>query len=189
MTPVTVACVEYGNYLGRGEEYVRKLGSMVARHLARPHQFVCLRPQERGMEGWWAKIALFKPGQFSGRVLYLDLDTVVVGALDPLLDTPGILHLAQWGWKKNDYGSGVMVWDAGDHHEIWDRFSLDVPRTFRGDQDWMTHLGGWGALSPVLCRSYRYHCKSGPTPGASVVCFHGKPKPHELGGWVKEAWQ
>jgi hypothetical protein len=184
---LTVACVQVGDYLGRGEEYVEKLQAGVARHLSAPFRFECLREATRA--GWWAKLDLFRPGMFEGRVLYLDLDSVIVGPLDRLAESKGILHLGRWGWTKNDYGSGVMVWDAGEHEEVWARAPADVEQRFRGDQDWMTHLGGWPALPDGLCVSYRYHAKAGPPKSASVCCFHGTPKPHELGGWVAEAWR
>lgn len=190
---LTVVCVEWGNYLGRGAEYVDKLKAMVQRHLSLPHAFVCLQP-DVGLAGWWNKIELFRPGRFSGRVVYLDLDTVIVGSIDKLAASKGILHLADWGWTKNDYGSGVMVWDAGEHDWIFKLFKPDVPRRFRGDQDWMTHLrdvgaDSWPALPKGLCVSYRYVSRPAPPAGASVVCFHGKPKPHELaGGWVPHHW-
>lgn len=185
---ITVACVEHGNYLGRGEEYVSKLRAMVARNLRQPHRFECLRPNIG--QGWWNKVALFEPARFKGRVLYLDLDCVITGPLDDLVERKGIIHLRDWGWTKNDYGSGVMVWDAGEHGEVWTRFSSDVPKRFRGDQDYMTALGGWDALpSPPMLSSYRYHCKDGVPEGCAVVSFHGAPKPHEVtSGWVPERW-
>jgi hypothetical protein len=207
-----VACVEVGDYLGRGKDYVRRLRSMVSRHLSAPHKFVVITdnharhapmPPRDGdfltldlfgfkhLQGWWAKLAMFAPGYFpqGARVLYLDLDTVIVGSIDRLAEVKGILHLADWGWQKNDFGSGVMAWDTGEHAEIWERFTPDVPQRFRGDQDWMTHLGGWPALPKGLCVSYRYLSREAPPAGASVVCFHGKPKPHELAeGWVPKHW-
>lgn len=214
---IIVACVEVGNYLGRGAEYVAKLRAMVARNLSAPHTFICLSDDYRrhaprhdsrerdfihelpepgfgipGLVGWWAKLYLFSPMRFAPRtrVLFLDLDTVIVGSLDALVESKGILHLADWGWTKNDYGSGVMVWDAGEHEEIWTRYTPDVPQRFRGDQDWMTYLGGWPALPKGLCVSYRYVSKQAPPAGARAVCMHGTPKPHEiLTGWVPELWK
>lgn len=206
-----VACVETGNYLSRGVEYVAKLNAAVARHLSEPHVFRVytddqlrhwptlqrtgleinvIKPLEGG--GWWNKLHLFSPKAFApgDRVLYFDLDTLIVDSIDELAGASGILHLGKWGWQKNDYGSGVMVWRHGEHAEAWSSFSGKVPRKFRGDQDWLTHLGGWAALPDGACVSYRYHCEKagGPPTGASVVCFHGKPKPHEVKGWVETAW-
>ena len=199
---LNVVCVEWGNYLSRGSEYVLKLRSMVERNLSAPHRFVCMTeaPDRHpgvecvalamGLTGWWNKIEAFKPGLFDGEVLYLDLDSVVTGPLEPLAAAKGILHLDRWGWDRKVYGSGVMRWRAGEHSDIWSSFTPDVPRKFEGDQNWITSLGGWPALPDGLCVSYRYHCKKGPPPGASVIAMHGLPKPHEISAeWVKQAWR
>jgi hypothetical protein len=185
---ITVACVQVGNYCGRGAEYVNKLRAAVNRNLLVPHRFECITESDK--PGWFAKCDLFKPGLFSGRVLYLDLDTLIVGSLDRLVLNKGILHLRYWGWRRNDYGSGVMVWDAGEHEEIFKLYDSTVPQRFKGDQDWIRHCGEWPALPTGLNVSYRYHCKSGPDSGASTISFHGSPKPHEFPAehWVTRAW-
>ena len=186
---LTVACVNHGNYLGRGDEYVRRMQSMVSRHLSQPHEFVVLR-DEGALSGWWSKIELFRPGRFVGRVLYLDLDSVVVGSLDALVEQPGIIDLRDWGWVTDTLCSSVMVWDADEHRDIFDQFDWTIPHVYRGDQDWITHVGGWDKFAPPLCRSYRYHCVVRPPPGCVHVSMHGRPKPHEITtGWVPEAWQ
>lgn len=186
---ITVAVVNHGDYLGRGEQYVQTMRGMVARHLGQPHEFVCLT--DVGSEtGYWSKIELFRPGRFSGRVVYFDLDSVVVGPLDELVESKGILDLADWGWSTHTFGSGVMVWDAGEHADVFERYDSRVPLQFRGDQDWMTNLGGWQALPPHLCKSYRYHSVMAPPDGCVHVSFHGQPKPHEVAsGWVPEKWK
>jgi len=185
---LTVACVNVSNYLNRGEEYVAKLRAMVARNLSQPHRFECITESDK--PGWWAKVDYFQVGRFAGRVLALDLDTVIVGPLDELVKYKGLLHLGDWGWTRNDYGTGVMVWDSGEHAEIYGRYDATVPQRFRGDQDWAVHLGGWPALPKGLNVSYRYHAKAGPPAGAVTVSMHGRPKPHEITkGWVPQAWQ
>lgn len=206
---ITFVCVEHGDYLGRGKQYVEVLRNMLARHVSEPYHLVVLTDEpyrhadvedqhaevdvqllKTRLSGWWTKVHLFEPGRFSGRVVYFDLDTIIVGSLAKLVQSKGILHLKNWGWVKNDFGSGVMVWDAGEHSEIWTEFYRDVPINFRGDQDWMTSLGGWAALPVDLCKSYRYHSVKAPPKGASVVCFHGVPKPHDVTtGWVPKEWR
>ena len=74
MAALTVACVEVGNYLGRGEEYVGKLRSMASRHLPE-HEFVCITESEH--PSWWCKLELFKPGRLTGPTIYFDLDVVI----------------------------------------------------------------------------------------------------------------
>ncbi len=200
---ITVVCVEWGNYLGRAAEYIDKLRAGVARHLKQAHVFTVLRPYEgehhNGLSGLsdralsvgtWPKIELFRPGRFEGRVIYLDLDSVIVGPLDGLVAHKGAVHLVDWGWKRNVHAGGCLVWDSGDEtSRIWDSFTAAVPGVFENDQEWMTTLRIWNRLPPQWVRSYRYHCKAGIPEGASIVAFHGQPKPHELDGWVAEHWR
>lgn len=184
---ITVVTVEWGNYLGRGKEYIGKLRAGVARHLKAQHEFVCLHPAD-GLPGWFKKLVVFEPGRFSGRVLYLDLDTVIVGELDELVKHKGAVHLADWGWSRNVAFGGCWVWDAGERDHLWNDFTPEVAQQFSDDQEWMTSVGCWDRLPAELIRSYRYHCKVGPPPGCVAVAFHGQPKPHQVGGWVEQAW-
>jgi hypothetical protein len=213
---ISVVCVEQGNYLNRGAEYVARLQAMVAKHLGLAHEFVCLTddparhaelrsrqdirlhklysPIRHGVAGWWCKVELFFEAYWCGapgdRIVYFDLDTVIIGSIDALAQHKGIIHLDRWGWARQVYGSGVMVWDAGEHPEIWTRFDPAVMSRCHGDQDWITEVSTWPAL-PDSVRSYRYHCQEeGPPEGTSVVCFHGEPKPHQFAArWVAENWR
>jgi hypothetical protein len=186
---ITVACVNVENYLGMGELYTDRLHAMVDRNLDQPHRFECITDGE-GRTGWWAKTLHFQPGRYSGRVLALDLDTIICGPIYRLSEHKGLLHLADWGWTKNDYGTGIMVFDAGEHAEIYERYDLTVPKRFRGDQNYVASLGAWPALPKGMNVSYRYHAKNGPPAGAVTVSFHGRPKCHEVTtGWVPEHWK
>ena len=122
-------------------------------------------------------------------MLYLDLDTVIVGPLDPLVAQTGAVKLRDWGWDRDVTAGGTLVWDAGEHADLWDGADL-APKRYADDQVYITARGGWNRLPPALLRSYRYHCKSGPPFGCSVVAFHGHPKPHEVAtGWVPQHWR
>jgi hypothetical protein len=207
---LTVACVEWGDYLGRGAEYVENLYRGVLRHMRQPFRFQVLTESVRrhwpgherygfdiaelpeGRVGWWNKLALFQPRMFERgeRVLFIDLDSVIVGELDGMAAQKGLIYLRDWGWKKDMYASGTMVWDHGEHERAWSAWTPAVAKRLEGDQDWLFELGGWPRMRPELIRSYRYHCKAGPPPGCSIVAFHGKPKPHEFkDGWVSENWR
>lgn len=184
---VTVVCVHWGDYQGRGTEYVQKLRMATARNLKVPHEFVVHKPQ---LENWWGKVELFQPGRFKGRVLFMDLDTVVTGPLDELAEHKGTIYLDRWGWPQRVLGSSALVWDAGEHHDIWERFTPMVPWLFKGDQEWMTHVGGWDEIPAHLTRSFRYHCGGGVPAGCVHVSCHGRPKPHEIDKeWVRAAWR
>lgn len=192
------------------DEDVRILRRQVARHLHAEHRFRCLSDREiPGVDcvilpdrwpGWWAKLQLFAVE--SGPALYLDLDCVVVGALDYLLCSTLSLPA---NWAQSGYGgcqSSVMAW-SGD--QSWLIRDFDPARIgpasdehcglygveqLWGDQEWITSVAGWDRAirMPGVC-SYKYHCGGGhPPQGARVVAFHGRPKPDEVRDeWVRLA--
>src|SRR5688572_13716960 len=100
--PLTVVCVWVQGEYPYTVEYVRRLLAMVRRWMDRPFRFVCLtdRPEQMpdGDEAmptasvlvlmrFCAKVELFTPpSAFSGRMLYLDLDPLIVGPLAPVVD-------------------------------------------------------------------------------------------------------
>jgi hypothetical protein len=81
-----------------------------------------------------------------------------------------------------------MVWDHGEHRDIWDRFTpdlIDAPADARdraaaaegsgqrGDQEWITE-SRTGRHSPRVVRSYR-DSTEWPPNGCKAVIFHGAP--------------
>jgi hypothetical protein len=63
-----------------------------------------------------------------------------------------------------------------------------------GDQEFITLLRDTQQIQmeyfhPAHVVSYKYHCRQGLPDDARVVCFHGKPDPHEISDeWVKRCW-
>jgi hypothetical protein len=105
---VNVICMKWGKLYG--PEYVNHLRAGVARHLARPHRFVCFTDDASGLSAdvqalplpelglpagqrdrRWQKLAVFRErlSDLTGPTLFLDLDLVIVAALDPFFDLPG----------------------------------------------------------------------------------------------------
>jgi hypothetical protein len=212
-----VACV-----LRSGGTYtvadVRKLLGMVRRNLPVFDRFVCLAdqnpkhidgvewlPLEHKWPGYWSKIELFRPGVFegAGRVLYIDLDTVIVGDLsDIAMRTESMIGIGDFYRrppKKNRvaFASGLMLWTANAHTEIYEEFRLKS-KTYMtacryGDQQWIERFvpqaAFWQDVVPGQVVSYKVHCQDGVPHGARVVCFHGKPKPAEVSAsWIQEHW-
>lgn len=106
--PVLILTMKWGTLYG--PDYVNNLARGVAQHLQRPHRFICFTDDATGLEpgvealplpdlglppghkdSRWRKLALFRKdlAGLSGTALFLDLDQVVVGALDPFFDLPG----------------------------------------------------------------------------------------------------
>jgi len=158
---ITVACVFVKGHVPFTPEYVTNLRSMVARHLKRAHKFVCLtdRPElfhsdmecinidrlPKSIKGWWAKMAIFDPSLDLGdRVLYLDLDTLIVDALDPIVDYPTdfalIPHSGNFAPGSHlivrKFNSSVMVFDPVTVAPLFKYFDIvDDTNRYWGDQD------------------------------------------------------
>lgn len=204
---VTVWCVRWGDKYS--PDYVYNLRNMVRRHLKRPHRFVCITdepletietlPPQCKYPGWWQKVSLFKPGVATGPSLYIDLDSVVVGSLDKLVDDYAGCELAiPINWSQSGHGglqSSCMVWRGNSAHKIWNSFDFDRDSPdLWGDQEWIYEVFR-GQITPIphpLVCSYKYHCRAQKRPpdGAVVVTFHGKPDPHECReSWIVQEWQ
>ena len=107
-TSVNVICMKWGSMYG--PEYVNHLRAGVARHLKRPHRFVCFTDDGTGLREdievmplpdlglpagqkdlRWRKLAVFRKelGDLQGTTLFLDLDLVIVDDLEPFFSHPG----------------------------------------------------------------------------------------------------
>ncbi len=194
-------------------EWVRKLRDGVARNLNVPHRFRCLSDVEVPCErvalkhdwpGWWSKIELFRPGVIERPTIYFDLDTVITGPLDEVESLPYDFAALRNFHMPEMIGSGVM-WFNKVPHQVYERFAA-CPEDFilfheiyksgpyLGDQAfiWDSMLREVPKLTDSFkrIRSYKYHCKEGLPEDASVVCFHGKPRPPEVKtDWMMEHWR
>ena len=94
MQNVNVVCVNWGDKYA--SEYVTRLHAMVSRNTTKNFKIYCLTDKPTayqepivpiqlptGLEGWWNKMLLFKPGVLpEGEYLYFDLDVVIVDNID-----------------------------------------------------------------------------------------------------------
>lgn len=201
----TVACVFVpGN--GFTSEYVYRLRDAVRDHCRAPHRFVCLTnerligveamPIERPRNGWWNKLALFSAFE---QAVYFDLDTMIVNDVTDIV-THGhrFTGLSDFSDKRpNSFASGFMAWN-GDYSFLDQAIDKRTERLFDGavTGDWTRHGDqGFiaeqmpvkpdltGDLFPGRFVSYKWHVRRpGKVPeGASVVCFHGRPRPADIG--------
>ena len=190
-------------------DYVYALKRMVELNLTTPHEFICITSQpmpgvnciqpECDYHGWWQKLQLFKPGLATGPSLYLDLDVVITGSLDGLVEQYAGCELAMpANWAMSGHGgcqSSVMIWRGDTCHDIWQSFDYEADsKRLWGDQEFITErLGDPGAgritkITPSQIVSYKYHCRTGQPKDAKVIVFHGKPDPHEVSDkWVINA--
>lgn len=143
--------------------------------------------------GWFSKMELFDPA-LAGDLLYLDLDTVVLGDLDELIEaTGGQTTLLSDFYSPEFAASGFMYIAERDKQKVWGHWlagpevHMQRARTREcwGDQGIISEALGpvqrWQDVAPGKVASY----KTGARTGASVVCFHGNPRPWDSGaGWV-----
>lgn len=212
---ITIACVKWQDgsphFGGRGAEYVNRLYAGVCRHVHRHAiDFVCftdspegIRPEVRllplpnGLWGSWPKIGLFArtlPGVRTERLLYFDLACVIVGELDTVIDLAADFAICRdWPPEMHPddagYASGAFLLRIGSRPLVAEAYGGD-PEALRGDQDWITQSAPGAVLFPYdWTPSYKLRNLRACPPDAKWIMFHGRPKPHECGGWIDEHWR
>lgn len=180
-------------------DHVYGLKRMLNRHLP-DHTFHCLTdcesipwrvPLEHDLPGWWSKMELCRP-DIRGPMLYVDLDTVIIRDLSPLVAdvSRSIVLRDLFRGKRNPRAlqSALMLLTEGDRALVWAHWSADPAACMRlrGDQD---------VIERVLSRRVRFFQDTHPgfvvgyksdirkaagrmaPEDASVVIFHGNPRP------------
>lgn len=229
-----VACVFVAGPVPYSVDYVVRLERMARRYLRSWFRFVCLTDQAAAFKGtgietvsiasradvpangrgYWAKIELFRPGVFSGaadpreRVLYLDLDSLIVGDLAPLAEYPGHLALItdviagdtkaratvdRYGRQiVRRFNSSAMVWTANDRilSPLYYDWTPDVAARLSTDQDW---IGEQCAVADGMPYEWfpRISRQQPPWPSEAKVVLVKKPKCHQAVDrwpWFEQAW-
>lgn len=133
--------------------------------------------------GWWSKIELFRPRLFRGHVLYLDLDTVIVGDIAPLF-RDRFTALPDFYRPNEGIGSGVMAWRGGMSH-LYAEFAK-APDRWMGRCTTRQCWGDQGFIqSHAAAERFGDDAQSAKIQGdrrkARVICFHGQPRPRDVG--------
>jgi hypothetical protein len=223
------ACWDGGDYYSH--EYINILYNSIKRHTSIPFDFVLyvgplatesklkllntgIQVHQTGLPYWWCGMPFWQknpPLVKTETLLYMDLDQVIVGDLDEIINFPSNhaymkdypADLCPPG-KENDgnatlslirNGAGSLAWDeyvkAGMPQ--WNPLSPPPNRLFPlAVQGLVNDLKIPHDVFPedwvpsyrlqVLRRGLPKDCKS--------VSFHGRPKPHECNEpWVKENWR
>jgi len=159
-------------------------------------------PIENDLTRWWSKIELFKHF-IKGPTLYMDLDTIIIDNIDHLVIPTKYSFVALRGFYRDIFNSGFMYWN-GNFSFITDDFLRIIKEDFIGknkvdlhplgnDQNFICDRliyngiihGVWQDLFPGSIISYKIHIKDNRKnidfiKNASVVCFHGKPRPRDI---------
>jgi len=219
---LTVACLWVAGHVAYSADYVERLHSMVARHLTRPFRFVCLtdRPQwrvpycaevigvprvRRGVFAWWHKLYLFSrayQSELTERVLYLDLDSLIVAPLDPIIDFPAPFAIVPDGgsaFRPRDgrlvvkrFNSSVMIFDRGVHAELAEAPLRETADRLWGDQDLIGEMCPGAATMPLEWFPRLSRIQDGAVPAEAKIVLCKKPKnveAAEIMPWFAERWR
>lgn len=228
MADNNVVCMKWGTLYG--PEYVNNLYHMAKRNLAAPFRFVCLTEHPEGIEKGvevkplpdfedpfpektqtclaWRKISVFDQDLYdlSGKILFMDLDVVIVDRIDCFFDFSDKLAIIEnWSQKGRLIGqSSVFCFEMGKYHHLLQKFRDDpdeVLKHNRTEQVYITQELGQGNFDYFpedWCKSFKMHCMPGgllnslltPTKipkNVRIVVFHGNPNPPQAiaGVWGK----
>ena len=162
----------------------------------------CL-PNRHNWPGWWVKMEAFAP-DIKGTILWMDLDTVLVKDISPLLSQERLTILRDFyrDGKRHIEGlqASLMLLPEEDRAEPWAYFSKN-PRTYMeqykagGDQKlleryYLKHARRWQDVLPEQIVSWKVDCcgsnifqKPKVPKDARVIIFHGKPRPWDCQEW------
>ena len=219
-----IICMKWGTLYPAS--YVNVLYKACRANLMGDFKFVCLTENEDGLDqaiishpipdldldtyhwkkGGWPKLAVFTKDFFGlkGRALFIDLDTVICGPLDPFFDYAAPKMVAidtgpTWGIGDSNTtplaGTGIFTFDLGAHSNILEHFMNNrdaVVDEHRIEQIYVQSMVRDMAFWPkdwVL--SFKYHLRRPaltglilppPPPAATnkVIAFHGEPRPIDL---------
>ena len=161
-----------------GPEYVNRLYNTAKRNLTLPFRFVCYTDDSKNFESGiearplpemeipndnergWRKLALFrKDVGLEGRVLFMDLDTVIVANIDDYFTVDGdFIFIRHWKpSKKQGVGqTSVYRFEAGVLDFLYANFIANMPKyraQYRHEQAYVSgELGKLGRLRRC-CRS------------------------------------
>ena len=219
-----IICMKWGTLYPAS--YVNVLYQACRANITGDFKFVCLTENQDGLDpaiishpipdlnlephhwtkGGWPKLAVFAKDFFglTGRALFIDLDTVISGSLDPFFDykAPKMVTIdtgPTWGVGDTNAsplaGTGIFTFDLGAHSNILDHFMHNrdaIVNEHRIEQIYVQDMVDNMAFWPkdwVL--SFKYHLRRPaltglvlappePQPENRVIAFHGEPRPIDL---------
>lgn len=216
--PITIALVLKTGGGVYDYKYVNNIAEAIKEHTSLPHDIVCLTDNNEGITNavdktirfkhnfpkWWGKVELFREDLFKDRqVFYFDLDTFVIDNIDDVLMYDGEFCALRDFFHLYKMGSGLMSWNGNRANKIYSKFTDNATRNMNhyageGDQAWIysqkPSIEYFQDIFPNEIVSYKRHClnSSGElnVPNkAKIICFHGKPRPHEVKNSLKEYWK
>ena len=136
-----------------------------------------------------------------GRIIWLDLDTLITDNIDFLAEYNGSFAMLRDFYRPQFGASGIMLLKNGINHWIWNRFEASrkhFETQYHGDQEAINVIMQKEGKRPDFLQdlfpnkivSYKVHCQNKIPARASIICFHGRPRPHEADhAWIRDYWR
>lgn len=217
----TVVCLKWGDKYS--PQYVNTLYNMVCRHSS-IDRFICLTENSSNLNrnieifplpkmplhGWWFKIYAFsKDLQLDGKVLFLDLDLVILKNIDQIWEYEADNFTIIRDFNRNahpdwcKFNSSAFRFDAKSYHWIWDDFQKkhkEIISRNPGDQDYLYSILQKTAKTwpDSWIQSYKWEIRNKNELGmingkrnftsiknpiindkCMITVFHGDPKPDQ----------
>ena len=203
-------------------DYIHRLYNSVLRNTSYPFDFVLnigplaekrrheirseIRVIQTGLPYWWSGMqfwALSPDGVETDTLLYLDLDVVILGSLDDIIEFPSDQAYMK-GYPNTNvsvsllrYGSGWRVF--GEYFRAgmpqWDPLAPPsnraLPLAAQSILDDPKYGLKYDFFPESWVCSYKLRVlKSGLPDDCRIVAFHGRPKQHECNeSWIKDNWR
>jgi len=218
--PRVVLCMKWGTLYPA--EYVNVLHQACLRAITGNFRFVCLTNEADGIEtgvevfpipdigldewhyynGAWPKLSVFLSDLYglTGRALFIDLDTVLLGKIDAFFEAQGpLVAIDSRPWRHKTGAprtmSSIFAFDLGSVGFVVDRIKAErdaMVSTYKIEQDYLHGVVPGIAYWPQdWIVSFKYHVRQPllidrfrkpqrPAEPARVLVFHGKPRPVDL---------
>ena len=218
-----IVCMNWGTPYG--PNYVNRLYSMIARNITGPFRVVCLTDNIEGIRSevecfpcpeiklpfpycnhGWRKIVTWAPevvGLHPGQVLFLDLDLVITGSLDPFFTyepEEDFVVIHNWTHPHRQIGNtSVYRFRVGSHPYLLsniERDQLDCLARHNNEQTYISQTISRQKFWPKeWCCSFKAHCipkgimrfftEPKLPEGVRIVAFTGVPNPPDaiVGHW------
>ncbi len=224
-----IICMKWGDLYGA--EYANRLYAAVRLNTTGPLRFVCLTDDVTGLrseietypcpvidipEPWcnagWRKLTLYLDSgslyELTGDWLFLDLDVVVTGSLDPFFSYESehpFVVMKNWTQPDKKIGNtSVFRFRMGEHQYLLERLLQDFEEfrdRYKNSQTYVSREinslkfwpDSWCALFKVQCVPRwprRIWAAPKLPPETKVVAFPGFPNPSDamLGNWPEKKW-
>ena len=215
-----------------GAEHVNILYHSIQRNTTVPHRFICVTNDYEGLHpdieqrwlwdfcrelgGCYNRLYIFsdKIDQILGpRFITIDLDCVVTGNIDHILNRTDDFIINEYDIKANRhashqyYNGGIIMMDAGARKQVWDEFDpkttpqLIQPRKDKvelvgSDQAWISHILGPGEQTfdqkDGVYDFRKLDDKRKLPENAAIVMFPGERDPlteYQRYEWIRDHWR